>query len=164
MKRAPRTERERGSGFPAAFVAGLVVVLIVVGCLVLFSRHSRSARPVAQAVKLPFGGTEQAYAPRIHFDDVKLARATNLLGEEFTYVDLGLTNTGAQSIHGLSVTLKFYDPFKQVILQDSEQLVKTADPPLDPGKRRNLRITLGAIPETWNHEAPVFQVNGLILK
>ena len=159
-----RSSREKGRGFPAAFAAGLVIVLIVAACVVLVSRHSKSWQPVAHSAKLPFGPAEQAYAPNIHFDNIKLARATNLLGEEFTYVDVSLRNSGTQSIHGLSISLEFYDPFKQVVLRDTETLIGPADPPLDPGKQRDLRITLGQVPPEWNHETPVFRVTGSVLK
>jgi hypothetical protein len=156
--------RERGSGFPAAFAAGLVIVLILAVCVVLVSRHSKSARPVATAVKLPFDATEQAYAPNIHFDDIKLAKATNFLGEEFTYVQFNLSNAGQQTVQGLTISLFFYDPFKQVVLRDSEQLIGEADQPLPPGQTRGLQITLGGLPAEWNHENPVFKVTGLALK
>jgi hypothetical protein len=158
------SSRENGTGFPAAFAAGLVLVLIVAACVVLVSRHSKSSQPVAHSAKLPFGPAEQAYAPNIQFDNIKLARATNLLGEEFTYVDVSLKNSGTQSIHGLSISLEFYDPFKQVVLRDTETLIGAADPSLDPGKQRDLRITLGQVPPEWNHETPVFRVTGLVLK
>jgi hypothetical protein len=157
-------KRDRGGAFPAAFLAGLVVVLILAACVVLLSRHSKSSQPVVHSAKLPFGTAEQAYAPNIHFENVKLARATNLLGEEFTYVDVSVKNAGSQSIHGLSITIEFHDPFKQVVLRDTERLIGPADPALGPGQERNLRITMGQIPPEWNHEDPTFRVTGLVLK
>jgi hypothetical protein len=159
-----RSRRERGSGFPAAFTAGLVIVLILAVCVVLISRHSKSSHPAPTGVKLPFGTAEQAYTPNIHFDNIKLAKATNFLGEEFTYVQFNLTNSGQQPVQSLTINLMFYDPFKQVVLRDSEQLIGTADQPLGPGQTRGLQITLGGIPAEWNHENPVFKVTGLVLK
>ena len=158
------SRRQHGSGFPAAFGAGLVIVLILGVCVVLISRHSKSPAPVKNAVKLPFGPSEQTYATNIHFDNIKLAAATNFLGERFTYVQLTLKNEGKQSVHGLTINLTFYDPFKQAVLKDSEQLIGPNDPPLDPAQQRGLQITLGGIPAEWNHENPVFRVTGLILK
>jgi hypothetical protein len=164
MRSELTSRRERGSGFPAAFAAGIVIVLILGVCVVLISRHSKSAIPAAKAAKLPFGPAERAYAPDIHFDNIKLAKATNFLGEEFTYVQVTVTNAGKQSIEGLTIQLAFYDPFKQVVLRDSEQLIGPADPPLGPGQPRGLQITLGGIPAEWNHENPVFRVTGLVLR
>lgn len=159
-----RGSRERGGGFPAAFIAGLVICLIVVACVVLVSRHSKAPQQRANPPKLPFGQAEQAYAPNIHFSDLKLARAENFLGEEFTYVQFTLTNAGTQSIQGLTISLEFHDPFKQVVLRDNEQLIGPNDAPIGPGQQRGLQITLGGIPAQWNHENPVFHVTGLILK
>ncbi|HTU34845.1 MAG TPA: hypothetical protein VMF66_13675 [Candidatus Acidoferrum sp.] len=156
--------RQRGGAFPAALVAGLVICLIVAGAVVLMSRHSTAPKRAAQNVKFPLGPTEQAYAPNIHFTKIKLAKAENFLGEEFTYVQFTVTNAGTQDIHGLSIQLEFYDPFKQAILKDSEQLIGLNDPPLHPREERGLQITLGGIPAEWNHADPAFRVTGLVLK
>jgi len=154
----------RGSGFPAAFAIGVVICLIIAGAVVLVSRHSSAPQRAAQIEKFPFGPAEQAYAPNIHFTKVKLARAENFLGEEFTYVQVTIANAGTQTVHGLSINLEFNDPFKQVILRDSEQLIRPTDTPFQPGEQRGLQITIGGIPAQWNHEDPVFKVTGLILK
>lgn len=159
-----RARSEKGSGLPAAFVAGLVICLIVAGIVVLLSRHSKAPQQRANPPKLPFGQAEQAYAPNIQFSKIKLAKAENFLGEEFTYVQFTMKNAGTQSIEGLTIRLEFYDPFKQVVLRDNEQLVGPNDPPLRPTEERGLQITLGGIPPQWNHENPVFHVTGLILK
>lgn len=164
MQSRVSSRRERGSGFPVAFAAGLVIVLILGACVVLISRHSKSTIPAAKTAKLPFGPAEQAYAPNVHFDNMKLAKATNFLGEEFTYVQVTVTNAGPRSIQGLTILLTFSDPFKQVVLRDSEQLIGPADSPLGPGQQRGLQITLGGIPAEWNHENPIFQVTGLVLE
>lgn len=164
MKVEPINRRQRGSGFPAALAAGLVVCLIVAGVVVLMSRHSTAPQRAAQSVKLPFGPTEQAYAPNIDFSRIKLAKAENFLGEQFTYVQFTVTNAGTQDVHGLSIQLEFYDPFKQTILKDNEQLIGPNDPPLHPKEDRGLQITMGGIPAEWNHEDPGFRVTGLALK
>jgi hypothetical protein len=159
------TRREGGSGFPAAFAAGAAICLVVVATIVLMSRHASVPQRAAQSAKFPFGPTEQAYAPNIHFTNIKLATAENFLGEQFTYVQLTVTNAGTRTVNGLSVELEFFDPFKQVVLKDTEQLIGTNDPrPLRPTEQRGLQITLGALPAEWNHEVPVFHVTGLVVK
>jgi hypothetical protein len=158
------TRREKGGGFPAAFAAGIVVCLIIAGAVVLMSNHSHAPQRAGKAMRFPFGPTEQAYAPNLHFTKIKLAKAENFLGEQFTYVQFTVTNAGTQTVQGLSIELDFYDPFKQVVLKDNEQLIGPNDPPLRPTEERGLQITLGGIPAEWNHEDPVFHVTGLGLK
>src|SRR5579863_1643708 len=88
-----------GRQFPVAFVLGAVIVLILGAAVVLLSRtvHTSTAAPVS----LPFGAAESAYAPNIHFQDLQLARSTNMLNQEFTYVGGTLSNDGDRSVAGL---------------------------------------------------------------
>lgn len=160
----PTTGRKEGSGFPAAFMAGLVVVFIVVACAVLASRYTRSRESAAAAVKLPFGPVEQAYAGNIHFDNIQMSRATNLLNQQFTYVAGTMTNAGPRPIRALAVAMEFRDPFNQVVLRDAEQLIEPANPPLGAGEHRDFQITLEHIPVEWNQQYPTFRVTGLILE
>jgi hypothetical protein len=167
MEPEPGTEstvRRDGPRFPAAFIAGLIVVFIVVACAVAISRYAHSRETAAAAVKLPFGPAEQAYASNLHFDNIQMARATNMLNQEFTYVAGTMTNAGPQQVAALEVTLEFHDPFNQVILRDSERLVTRANAPLASGERRDFQITLEHISVQWNQQNPTFRVTGLILQ
>jgi len=160
----PETERERRSSFPGAFAAGLVIVFVVVASVVLLSRYAHSRQTAAASAKLPFEPAERAYAGSIQFGNIQMARATNLLNQEFTYVNGTITNGGARSIGGLSVIMEFRDPFNQVVLRDSEQLIGTANAPLAAGQHRDFQITLEHVPAEWNQQAPTFRVTGLLLQ
>ena len=153
-----------GSRFPAAFVVGLVVVFIVVACAAAVSRYAHSRESAAAAVKLPFGPTEQAYASNLHFGDIKMARATNLLNQEFTYVAGTMTNGGTRAVAALQVTIEFRDPFNQVILRDDESPIARTNVPLAAGDHRDFQITLEHIPVEWNQQNPTFRVTGLALQ
>jgi len=78
------TEPESGaagderSGFPVALATGAVVVVLLAAGLMLLTRSMQPRGPAA-AAKLPFGAEEQAYAERIHFQDIEMSRATNFL-------------------------------------------------------------------------------------
>lgn len=163
MEPEPRDERHEGRTFPAAFVAGLIIVFIVVACAVGISRYARSRESAAAAVSLPFGAAEQAYASNLHFDNIQMARATNLLNQEFTYVAGTMTNGGTRSVAALQVIVEFRDPFNQVILRDSEQLINRMNAPLGPGEHRDFQVTLEHIPAQWNQQNPVFRATGMIL-
>jgi hypothetical protein len=164
MEPEPTTRRDDGSRFPAAFVAGLVIVFFVVACVVGVSRYAHSRESAAASAKLPFGPIEQAYANNIHFDGITMARATNLLNQEFTYVSGTVTNAGLRSIRTLEVTLEFHDPFNQVVLRGTEQLVTPTNSPLGAGEHRDFQVTLEHIPAEWNQQYPTFRVTGLVLQ
>lgn len=164
MEPEPTARRDEGRQFPAAFVAGLVIVFIVVACAVGISRYARSHESAAASAKLPFGPVEQAYASEIHFDNITMARATNMLNQEFTYVAGAVTNAGSRSIRTLEVTMEFHDPFNQVILRDTEQLVTPANAPLGAGEHRGFQVTLEHIPAEWNQQYPTIRVTGLVLQ
>ena len=164
MDPEPQTEREERSSFPVAFLAGLVIVFIVVGCAVLISRYAHSRQTAAASAKLPFGPAEQAYAGNIQFGNIQMARATNLLNQEFTYVNGTMTNGGARSIGRLSVVMEFRDPFNQVVLRESEQLIGRGNAPLAGEQHRDFQITLEHVPAEWNQQVPTFRVTGLLLE
>ncbi|MFZ0582280.1 MAG: hypothetical protein WAN72_19685 [Candidatus Acidiferrales bacterium] len=153
-------ERRR---FPLAFALGILVVAIIFGSFVLLTRHMRSPAQ-ASALKLPFDPAEQAYAERIHFTGIQLARATNFLKQEFTYVAGTMQNDGVQNIAAMQVAVEFHDDLNQVILRETEVLIAPHSDPLPAGQRRDFQITLEHIPAEWNHQYPSINVTGLILQ
>ena len=153
-------ERRR---FPVAFLLGFLVVAIIFGSFVVLTRHMRSPAQ-ASAVKLPFGPAEEAYAERIHFTGIQLARATNFLKQEFTYVAGTIENDGVQNIAAMQVAVEFHDDLNQVILRETEVLIAPKSDPLPAGQSRDFQITLEHIPAEWNHQYPSINVTGLILQ
>jgi hypothetical protein len=159
----PTSDRE-GRGFPSAFLAGLVVVFIVFGSIVLLSRYSHSRQTATMSAKLPFGAAERAYAKNIQFGNIGMARARNLLNQEFTYVGGVMTNSGTRTVRALTVVIEFRDPFNQVVLRDTEQLITAANAPLGAGQNRRFEVTLDQVPAEWNQQDPSFSITGLLLK
>jgi len=160
----PGEERDEGSRFPAAFVLGAVIVALLFGGLLLLTRFTRPSGNAAAVQHLPFGAAEQAYAEHIHFNDLQMAKASNFLNQEFTYVAGTISNDGAKTLLGLEVIIEFRDPFNQVILRENELLIGTKARPLDAGQRRDFQVTLEHVPAEWNQQYPVFRVIGLILE
>jgi hypothetical protein len=154
-------ERRR---FPVAFLAGAIVMALLFGGFYLLTRILGSHGP-AVAVKLPFGAAEQAYAERIHFNDLRMSRSTNMIKQEFTYVTGTMRNDGVQSIRAMEVTVEFRDALNQIILRDSQFVIApNADPPLNAGLSREFQVTLEHVPAEWNQEYPSIRVTGLILQ
>jgi hypothetical protein len=155
--------RKEKSNFPFAFAAGAVIVLLLFGGLVLLSRFTRSTSHAAEE-KFPLGPAEQTYAERIHFTDIQMAKATNFLNQEFTYVAGTIANDGVRTIRGLEATFEFHDPFNQVILREKQTLVSPRTTrPIEAGQRAPFQITLEHVPAQWNQQYPVILVTGLLL-
>jgi hypothetical protein len=148
---------------PVMFIAGSIVVAICLAGLVFLVHISQPSGPVA-AKQLPFGPPEQAYAEHIHFANIQMARAKNMLDQEFTYVGGTISNEGTQTIKAMDVTIEFRDPFNQVILRDTERLIGAATNPLGPSQPRDFQVTLEHIPDQWNQQYPAIRVTGLILQ
>src|SRR5271154_3035119 len=129
------------SGFPAAFAAGAVVMLLVLGGFILLTRATRS-HGTGGTDKLPFDAASQAYAQRIHFADLRLSQSSNLLNQEFVYVNGTMSNDGDRTIRAIEVTVEFHDPFNQVILRDTPQLILPPAGPLPAGQTRDFQITI----------------------
>jgi hypothetical protein len=157
-------ERRSGSGFPAAFAVGAVVVLLLFGGLLLLTR-SNQPHKTAAAAELPFGAEEQNYAANIHFQDVDFSQASNLLNQEFTYATGKISNDGSRAVRALELTLEFHDQFNQVILREKQRPVDLTGPPLPAGQARDFQITVEQhIPSMWNQQYPSIRVSGLVLQ
>ena len=159
----PVIEREERSRVPAAFLVGLVIVALVAGGVVLLTKATQPKQTNA-VQKLPFGADEQAYSAQIHFQGIRLAQSSNLLNQQFTYVAATVSNDGPRTIRALEVTVEFHDPFKQVILKDSNRIIDRTDDPLGATKQRDFQVTLEqSVPSEWNQQYPSIRVTGLIL-
>ncbi len=160
----PIPEREERSRVPAAFFAGLLIVALVGGGIVLLSKVTQPKRTNA-VQKLPFGPEEQAYAAQIHFQNIHLAQSSNLLNQQFTYVAANVSNDGPRTIRALEVTIEFHDQFKQVVLNDTDRIIERTDDPLGATKQRDFQVTLEqSVPLEWNQQYPSIRVTGLILE
>jgi hypothetical protein len=162
MEPGESSYKDQRSQFPYAFTAGLIIVAILVAVIVLVVKHTRTA-PVAE-VKLPYGAAEQAYSDRIHFDDIKLAHATNFLNQDFTYVAGTVANMGDKDIKAIQVQIEFRNTLDQVVLRENESLIPPDAEPIPAGQRREFQVTLEHLSEEWNHQYPSIRVTGLVLE
>jgi hypothetical protein len=163
MDPAESAEHQERSRFPVAFAAGAGVVLLLLCGLILLTKWTRPRGSTA-VEHFPLGAQEQAYAQQIHFKDIRMARAANFLNQEFTYVAGTISNDGARTLRGLEVSMEFHDPFHQVILRETEQLITPAMHSLEAGQQSDFKITLEHVPAEWDQQYPSIRVTGLILK
>ena len=159
----PGDNYEEPSRFPVAFIAGAVIVLILAAGAALLIRRTQPTG-IAAATKLPFGASEQSYAPRIQFQAIQMAHSTNFLNQEFTFVAGTIVNSGDHAIAGLQVTIEFHDQFNQTVLRDTEMVIPPTAQPIPAGQMRDFQVILERIPSDWNRQYPSIRVTGLILK
>jgi hypothetical protein len=154
---------EEKSGFPVALIAGAVIVALIVGGVILMARLTRHNGPTT-AQHLPFGPGEQAAAERIHFLEPQMARASNFLNQDVTYIAGTISNDGTATLGDVEATFEFRDPFNQVILRETRRLFDLHASPLPGGQRRDFQIALEYIPVEWNQQYPQIRVTGLLLQ
>jgi hypothetical protein len=153
---------ERKSSFPVAFAGGIVVVLIVFGAVFLYTETTRAPAPAEQHLSLTDETRE--YAQRIHFGELQMSRAKNMIGTELTYIAGVVRNEGDRTIKDFEATIEFRDSLEQVVLREIRRPLGKGAAPLGPGARREFQVTIEAVPSSWNQYYPQFRVTGLVLE
>jgi len=160
----PDPEQSSGNRFYIALAAGAGVILLLVIAAILLNRGSAEKSVAGRPAPLAFGAAELAYAPQIHFSNLQLSQATNLLNQEFTYVVGTVSNTGNRTVKAIEVTVEFHDLIKQLVLRDTVRVFAPGAPPLAPSREREFQLTFEHVPSGWNHQPPSIRVTGLDLQ
>jgi hypothetical protein len=148
---------------PVVLLVGAVAMIVLIGAVYFATRYA-PASVTAPEQPLPMGAPEQAYAPQIQFVDMKVARATNFLNQEATFVFGTTTNNGPRAIRQIEVTFEFHDVFQQVVLRDKQRLFSPTAAPLAPSQTRDFQLTYDTMPAQWNQAPPTVKVTGLALE
>jgi hypothetical protein len=158
----PITSESESKQYPLAMLAGVAVVLLILGGFYFLTRQGPSPS-VTTEPPLPFGDAEQAYAAKIHFSNPQMSRAANMLNQEVTFIVGTVENSGTRVALQIEVTMEFHDLINQVVLRDSNRLL----PPgarLGPGQHRDFQINFDHVPNDWNRQYPSIRVTGLQLE
>jgi len=155
--------REERIRMPAAFLAGLIVVALLIGAALLVNRLWKPAIPESE-MPLPVGPAEQAYIPQIQFSDPKMSRAANFLNQEVTFIFGTVENTGNRPVRQVEITLEFHDIYGQMVQRETHRLMGTRAAPLAAGESRDFQLSFDHISEQWNQVYPTIQVTGLAFK
>jgi hypothetical protein len=156
-----RQDTSRGS--PAVLIIGAVALVVVIGLLFWASRYAPAPATVSNQ-PLPMGTAEQAYLPQIEFLEPQVARASNFLNQEVTFVFGTVRNNGPRGIRQIEVTLEFHDVFRQVVLRDMQRLFGSRAVPLESYQRRDFQLTYEQLPIQWNQDYPMIRITGLALE
>ena len=153
---------EERSRIPATFLVGIVIVVLLIGGAVLWSRYSVPAAN-EEDKPIPVSPEELAYASQIHLLEPSMSRAANFLNQEVTYIFGTVENGGNRKVKQIEITLEFHDPFNQVVLRDRQRLFLPTAAPMLPGERRDFQVPYEHISAEWNNVYPTIRVTGLIL-
>ncbi len=148
-------------------VIGLVAVLVVVGIVILVTRHTGNNPTQVDP-----------YAAKLQISNAKLSAAENYVGGTVTYLDVDITNTGDKSLTGANMKLVFKNTMDQVVQTETlplhvlvanqmggyPDLVELSRSPIAPGQTKTVRMTLEHISADWNQTAPAMQLANLQLK
>ena len=158
---------EKQSSFPTALLAGMLVVGLLVAALYWWTKPGPQGPAGAAEHHLALADADKPYAEQIHISDLRMSRATNLVKQEFTYVNGMLANDGNRKILDIEVVTEFHDQFGQVVLREIQRPFGTftkAGPPLMAGEKREFQLTFEHVPQDWNQQYPVIRVSGLVLE
>jgi len=159
----PSLLQDKKSTFPATFLVGAVIIVLLVGGVILLTRGHGSG--AAAEPPLPMGPAEQAYTANIHFSDLHMTRASNMLNQELTYLNGVLSNDGPRAIRRMEITIEFHNQLRQVILRETRRIPGAYAAPLAPGEHREFEFIFEHIPVEWEqtHEYPTLTITGLQL-
>jgi len=143
-----------------AIVAGLAVVVIVVGLLVWLGGGNRSAPQVPNP-----------YADKLQISNVKMAAAQNFVGGTVTYVEGRITNTGEKTVTGAVAEVIFRNSLGEVVQKEQipirvlvfqgpdRNILDLRSAPLKPGASADFRLTIeGTISADWNQGYPEVRI------
>ena len=148
---------------PVAFLAGVVIVAILVAGALLWSKYASRAASVAPPA-LPMGAPEQAYAGEIKFSNPRMSRATNFLNQEVTYIFGTVENDGTRTVGQIELSIDFHDVSGNVVLHDTQRVFPDFTQPLAPGQTYDFQLNFEHIPDAWNIAYPAMHITGLDLK
>jgi hypothetical protein len=154
-------EPRRGS--PVVLVLGAAAMLIVIALVYWASRYAPAPIKPPE-IPVVMGPAETEYVSHIEFLEPQVARATNFLNQEATFVFGTVKNNGPRSIRQIEVTLEFHDVFKQVVLRDKERLFSADAIPLESYHMRDFQITYEKMPAQWDQDYPTVHITGLALQ
>jgi len=146
-----------------AIVAGVAVLVIVLGLLVWLGGGKRSNAPAPNP-----------YADKLQISGVKMAAAQNFVGGTVTYVEGRITNTGDKTVSGAVAEVIFRNSLGEVVQKEQipirvlvfqgpdRDILDLRSAPLKPGASADFRLTIeGSISADWNQGYPEVRIASL---
>jgi hypothetical protein len=161
---SPLSQPQRDSNLRPILI-GVVIVVVVVGIIVLFSRGTAKG-PAAP----------HPYAANLKLSDLKMSQAQNFVGASVTYIDGTVTNGGDKTVTHATVHVEFKNSLDETVQVEDLPLrvLQTGGPypdavdlsstPLRAGQSKPFRLTFEHVSADWNQAYPALQVTDVTVK
>ncbi len=156
----PEPEKESRGPFRHPAVIAVATLLSVAAMYLLFFRGPAPS-PSVTGTRLAFGPDEQAYAPKLRFENFAMSKAESFLNQEVTNLAGDVFNTGDRALSGIDATIEFQDDMKQIALRETRPVLFGTRTVLLPGKAAHFEISFDHVPPSWNMQLPSVKVAGL---
>ena len=139
-------------------IVGAVLVLAIVSLIVIFARNK------------PSSNQPDPYATKLEVSNLHMETAQNFAGGSVTYLEGTLSNSGDKKVIGARVRVVFKNSLGEIV-QDDVLPVMALQPdtpivdygpmeraPLNPGQKRDFRVTEEHITADWDGQLPQIKV------
>ena len=167
-KREMFSPQEPGAGEPRSTLPWVIaggVVLTILGLIVALSHHGPPANPGGAGL-----APAAAYAAYLPISNLQMSQAGTMSGAQAFYMDGRITNTGSETVTGITVQVAF-PGFTEAIAQKNTMplmLIRTREPEVDlepvgampilPRQTREFRLIFDTIPQDWNQNYPTIRI------
>jgi hypothetical protein len=157
---SPLPEPEKDGVLRHPLVIAVATLVSLAAVYLLFFRGPAPSPSISQS-RFPFGPAEQAYAPKLQFENFEMSRAESFIHQEVTYLAGDVLNTGDRALSGIEATIEFQDDMHQIALRETRPILFGASALLAPGKTAHFEISFDHVPPSWNMQLPSVRVAGL---
>jgi len=156
-----REKAEKSAISWVVWAAAGVFCLVVIAIL-LITGH--------KAVPSAGVGQPDAYVGNVAISNILMSEASNIAGGKLTYIDGTLTNNGAKTITGVTVSTIFSNDMGVAPQVETEaiQLIRAREPyidteavtaaPIKPGQSADFRLIFEQVTPNWNQVTPQIKV------
>jgi len=159
---APPGSEEQSRPPLVPIAIGAVAVLVAIGLFIVFGRNrtSDTASPTAA----------DPYASNLAITDVAMSTAANFAGQQVTYIEGKIKNSGSKTVDNALLQIVFKDSLAQIVQREQQRLmvITTREPyidtaplssaPLRPGQLKEFRQTFEHVSGEWNMQLPEITV------
>ena len=145
-------------------IAAIVVIAILVVLILVFGR----GKPAPPAT--PINAPADPYAANLVVSNLAMSQSSNLAGNQLTYVDGHVVNTGNRTVTGIMVQVLFRDAAHQVAQNETQPMkfIRMRDPyidvepvsaaPLKPGEGQDFRLIFDNLTQDWDGAYPQIRI------